>query len=59
MKTFQECVRAYDDNIPHKPDAYMLGFVDAVAFIFGKSRTQVIHEAQAYRRERNIEEEET
>jgi hypothetical protein len=37
----------------------MLGFIDAVAFIFGKSRTQVIHEVQAYRRERNIEEDET
>jgi hypothetical protein len=58
MRTFQECVKAYDDNIPHKPDVYMLGFVDAVAFIFGKSRTEIIHDCQEYRRERNIEEEE-
>ncbi len=58
MKTYQECVREYDDSIPHKPDLYMLGFLDAVAFIFDKDRAQIIRHTQAYRSERNDEEEE-
>jgi len=44
MKTYQECVREFDDNIPHKADLYMLGFLDAVAFIFDEDRAQVIRD---------------
>ncbi len=57
MKTYQECVREYDDSIPHRPDLYMLGFLDAIAFIFQKDRAQVIRDTRAYRLERNEEEE--
>jgi hypothetical protein len=59
MKTYQECVREYDDSIPHRTDLYMWGFLDAIAFTFDKDRTQVIKDVQAYRSERNYEEEET
>ena len=59
MKTYQECVREYDDNIPHKTDVYMSGFLDAFAFIFHRSRSQVVRDARAYRAERYDEEEET
>jgi hypothetical protein len=59
MKTYQECVNEYDDNIPHKTDVYMVGFLDAVAFVFGKKRAQVIKDITVYRRERQVEEEET
>lgn len=58
MKTYQECVREYDDSIPHKADLYMLGFLDAIAFLFEKDRAQVIRDTQAYRLERNDEEDE-
>ncbi len=37
MKTYQACVREYYDNVPYKSDAYMLGFLDAVAFMFNKN----------------------
>ena len=37
MKTYQECLREYDDKIPHRSDFYMLGFLDAIAFIFNKN----------------------
>ena len=37
MKTYQECLREYDDKIPHRSDSYMLGFLDAIAFIFNKN----------------------
>ena len=37
MKTYQECVKEYDDKIPHRSDAYMLGFLDTIAFIFNKT----------------------
>ena len=59
MKTYEECVREYDDNVPHRSDAYMLGFLDAIAFMFNKTRTQVARDIQAYRNERYYEEEET
>jgi hypothetical protein len=59
MKTYQECVKEYDDNIPHKTDVYMVGFLDAVAFVFGMKRAQVIKDITVYRRERQVEEEET
>jgi hypothetical protein len=59
MKTYQERVNEYDDNIPHKTDVYMVGFLDAVAFVFGKKRAQVIKDITVYRRERQVEEEET
>jgi hypothetical protein len=59
MKTYQECVKEYDDNIPHKTDVYMVGFLDAIAFVFDKNRAQVIRDITAYRRERYLEEEET
>ena len=52
-----EGVREFDANIPHKADLYMLGFLDAVAFIFDKDRAQVIRDTQAYRSERNDDEE--
>ena len=59
MKTYQECVREYDDWIPHRADLYMLGFLDAIAFVFDKHRAQVIKDVQAYRSERDYEEDET
>jgi hypothetical protein len=59
MKTYQECVREYDDGIPHRADLYMLGFLDAIAFVFDKHRAQVIKDVQAYRSERDYEEDET
>ncbi len=58
MKTYEECVKEYDDKIPHRSDAYMLGFLDMIAFIFNKSRMQVSHDIQAYRSKRFYEEEE-
>jgi hypothetical protein len=57
MKTYQECLREYDDSIPYKPDVYMLGFLDAIAFVFDKSRAQVIKDTQAYRSERDCQDE--
>jgi hypothetical protein len=59
MKTYQECVKELDDNIPHKADVYMSGFLDAIAFIFDKSRDQVVNDVQAYRTRRDDEEAET
>ena len=59
MKTYQECVREYDDSIPHRADLYMRGFLDAIAFVFDKHRAQVIKDVQAYRSERDYEEDET
>jgi hypothetical protein len=59
MKTYQECVKEYDDNIPHKTDVYMVGFLDAVAFVFNKKREQVIKDITLYRSERYFEEEES
>ena len=59
MKTYQECVREYDDKVPHRSDAYMLGFLDAIAFIFNKNRMQVSQDIQAFRTKRYYEEEET
>jgi hypothetical protein len=59
MKTYQECIKEYDDRVPHKSDAYMLGFLDAIAFRFGKNRIQVVKDTQEYRSERVYEEEET
>lgn len=59
MKTYQECVREYDDQIPHRTDSYMLGFLDAIAFTFNKSRNQVSQDLLAYRTKRYYEEEET
>jgi len=58
MKTYQECIKEYDDRIPHKADVYMLGFLDAVAFIFDKNRAQVVKDTQECRSERVYEEEE-
>ncbi|MGO9172772.1 MAG: hypothetical protein ACLP7P_12510 [Rhodomicrobium sp.] len=58
MKTYQECIKEYDDRIPHRADVYMLGFLDAIAFIFGKDRMQVVKDTQECRSERVYEEEE-
>jgi hypothetical protein len=58
MKTYQECIKEYDDRIPHKADVYMLGFLDAVAFIFDRDRMQVVKDTQECRSERVYEEEE-
>ncbi len=59
MKTYQECIREYDDRVPHKADVYMLGFLDAIAFIYNTNRTQVVKDTQEYRSERVYEEEES
>ena len=59
MKSYQECIREYDDNIPHKADLYLWGYLEAIAFIFEKNRTEVVRDTQAYRSERYREEEET
>ena len=59
MKTYEEYVKEYDEEIPHRSDAYMLGFLDAIAFIFNKNRIQVSQDIQAYRTKRYYEEEET
>ena len=59
MKTYQECVKEYDAKIPHRSDAYMLGFLDTIAFIFNKSRNQVSEDIRAYRNKCYYEEEET
>ena len=59
MKTYQECVREYDDKVPHRSDAYMLGFLDAIAFMFNKTRIQVSQDIQVFRAKRDYEEEET
>jgi len=56
MKTYQDCVREYDDSIPHRADLYMLGYLDAIAFVFDKHRAQVIKDVQAYRSERDDDE---
>jgi hypothetical protein len=56
MKTYQDCIKEYDDAVAHRSDVYMLGFLDAVAFIFSKDRTQVVKDAQEYRSERASEE---
>jgi hypothetical protein len=56
VKSFQECVREYDDNLPHKADLYMRGFLDAIAFVFDQHRAKVIKDVQAYRSERDYEE---
>ena len=59
MKTYQECIREYDDKVAHRSDAYMLGFLDAIAFIFNKNRMQVSQDIRAFRTKRYYEEEET
>ncbi len=59
MKTYQECIREYDDNIPHKADLFLSGYLDAIAFIFEKDRREVVSDTEAYRSERYREEEET
>jgi hypothetical protein len=59
MKTYQECVQEYYETIPHRSDAYMLGVLDTIAFVFNKSRIQVSKDIQAYRAKRHYEEEET
>jgi len=56
MKTYQECVREYDDRIPHRADLYMRGFLDAIAFVFDKHPAQVIQDVQACRSEREEDE---
>ena len=58
MKTYQDCIREFDDGVAHRSDVYMLGFLDAVAFIFSKDRAQVVKDAREYRSERAFEEEE-
>jgi len=55
MKTYQECVREYDDKVPHRFDAYMLGFLDVIAFIFNKNqsaRTYKLSEVNAITKKR-------
>jgi hypothetical protein len=59
MKTYQECVREYDDSIPHRADLYMRGFLDAIAFVFDRHRAEVINDVEAYRSERDYEDDET
>jgi len=59
MKTYQECIKEYDERVPHRNDVYMLGFLDAVALIFDKNRIQVVKDAEEYRLERVYEEEES
>ncbi len=58
MKTYQDCIKEYDAKVPHLPSIYMLGFLDAIAFIFNKDRKQVVKDTQDYRSERIFEEEE-
>jgi hypothetical protein len=58
MKTYQECVREYDDHIPHKTDLYTRGFLDAIAFVFDKDRAETLRDVQAYRSECDYEEDE-
>jgi hypothetical protein len=58
MKTYAECVKEYDDRVAHRPDIYMIGFIDAIAFIFGKNRAQVVKDTQDLRSQRAFEEEE-
>jgi hypothetical protein len=58
MKTYQDCVREFDDRIPYQADLYMGGFLDAVAFIFDRDRAHVVRDVQTYRTERNYEEDE-
>ncbi len=59
MKKSQDCVGAYDNKVPHRSNAYMLGFLDAISFIYNKTRTQVSQDIQAGRTKRYYEEEET
>jgi sporulation-control protein spo0M len=58
MKTYQDCIREYDGRIPHKADLHMGGFLDAIVFVFGKHRDQVVRDIQAYRSDRYQEEDE-
>lgn len=58
MKTYRDCIREFDDGVAHRSDVYMLGFLDAIAFIFGKDRAQVVKDARDCRTERAFEEEE-
>jgi len=55
----KQSLREYDDKIPHRSNSYMLGFLDAIAFIFNMNRIQVSQDIQAYRTKRYYEEEET
>ncbi|MGA7325793.1 MAG: hypothetical protein WBX25_15220 [Rhodomicrobium sp.] len=57
MKTYQECVIAYDDSVPHRNNSYMRGFLDAIAFIYGVPCTKVLKDTESYRSERYHEEE--
>jgi hypothetical protein len=59
MRTYQDCIKEYDDNVPHRSDVYMLGFLDAIAFIFNKDRKQVVKDAQEQRSKRAYEEEDS
>jgi hypothetical protein len=59
MKTYQECIREYDDHIPHKAAPYLRGYLEAIAFIFEKDPAEVVRDTQAYRSECYREEEET
>jgi hypothetical protein len=56
-KTYQDCIRDYDDTIPRKMDAYMADFLNAVALIFEKHKVKMAHDAQEYRSDRIHEEE--
>ena len=47
MKTYQESIREYDDSVPHRAGLYMLGFIDAIVFVFDKHCAQVIKDVQA------------
>jgi len=58
MKTYEEYVKEYDEEITHRSDAYMLGFLDTIAFIFNKSRIQVNQDIRAYRAKRYCEDDE-
>jgi hypothetical protein len=59
MRTYQDCIKEYDDKVAHRSDAYMLGLLDAIAFIFNKDRAQVIKDTRECRSARAYEEEET
>jgi hypothetical protein len=59
MRTYQDCIKEYDDKVAHRSDAYMLGLLDAIAFIFNKDRAQVVKDTQECRSARAYDEEET
>jgi len=59
MRTYQDCIKHSDDKVAHRSDAYMLGLLDATAFIFNKGRAQVIKDTREFRSARAFEEEDT